>query len=537
MTDPQYAIDCDVVVVGAGFGGLYALHKFRELGYSVIGFEAAPDAGGTWYWNRYPGARCDVPSVYYSYTWSPELRREWRWSEKYSTQPEILRYLQYVAERFNLRPLIRFDTRVERASYDERARAWAIETDDGSVVRATFCIMATGCLSVPNTPDIEGLAQFKGSVFHTGRWPQAPVDFTGQRVGVIGTGSSGVQAIPEIARDAAHVAVFQRTPCFSIPARNSPISDDEYEALEATLDGYLEALDRPEFGRVSIDAFDATIPSLDEQRARYEQMWQQGGGFFLYAYPNLLTNGPVNETACEFVRTKIRATVDDPVTAAALCPTDYPLGVKRICVDTNYYETYNRANVELVNLRENRLTKVTADGVQTEHRLFPLDSIVLATGFDAMTGALMAMDISGRNGVSLNETWTGGPRAYLGLMVAGFPNLFMLTGPGSPSVIGNVVSHCEHHVDWVADCVEYMRCNGFATAEADPAAQDQWVAHVAEVADRTLFPKAKSWYLGANIPGKPRVFMPYVGNGYRYRCAEIAADGYRGIKLSKETEL
>ncbi|MBR1280976.1 NAD(P)/FAD-dependent oxidoreductase [Bradyrhizobium sp. AUGA SZCCT0177] len=524
--------DYDAVVVGAGFGGLYALHRLREKGLSVIGFEAAPEVGGTWYWNRYPGVRCDVPSLYYSYTWSEELRRDWRWSEKYAARREILDYAKYVADRFKLRDLLRFQTRVVSASFDEASGRWLVRTDRGDQIRARFCIMATGALSVPNSPKTPGLESFRGPIYHTARWPEQEVDFSGLRVGVVGTGSSGVQAIPLIAEAAKHVVVFQRTPNFSVPARNRALGDEDFEQFDAAFPAYCESLASPNAGRVNSSAFEAPIPSRDEQWRRYEELWQEGGGGFLLSFPNLLTHEAVNDVACDFVREKIRQIVKNPTTAAALSPSGYPLGVKRICVDTNYYETFNRDNVDLVNLKEEPLEALTADGVKTSARQFDLDALVFATGFDAITGALFAMDIRGRNELRLQDAWAEGPRAYLGIAVADFPNLFIITGPGSPSVIGNMINASEQHVDWLTDCIDHMRAQDFRIIEPDPAAERAWMTHVAEMAERTLFPKADSWYLGANIAGKPRVFMPYVGEGYRHRCAQIAARGYEGFHLT-----
>ncbi|MDB5488218.1 MAG: cyclohexanone monooxygenase [Reyranella sp.] len=529
-------IDCDVVVVGAGFGGLYALHKLRECGLSVRGLEAAPDVGGTWYWNRYPGARCDVPSLFYSYSWSPELRREWRWTNRYAGQDEILRYAQFAADRLDLRKLIQFDTKVAGATFDEKSERWIVATDRGSRLCARFVIMATGGLSVPNTPDIPGVADFKGEIFHTARWPQEPVSFEGKRVGIIGTGSSGIQAIPAIAEMAKQLVVFQRTPNFSVPAHNRPLTDEDHKSFDDGLDTYLASLEQSDFGRVPPTAFTAEVPPRDVQWKHYENLWKDGGsGGFLKAFPNILTHPEVNEVAADFVRQKIRETVQDPKTAATLSPSGYPFGVKRLCVDTDYFKTYNRPNVELVNLREEPIEKITANAVDTASRHFELDALVFATGFDAVTGALLAVDIRGRDGVQLKDAWSEGPKAYLGLTVKGFPNLFTITGPGSPSVIGNVITNCEYHVDWIAECLTHMRRRNLGTIEPDGKAQDAWVAHVAEVADRTLFPKANSWYLGVNIPGKPRVFMPYIGEGYRTTCKEIVADGYRGFTFGAST--
>ncbi|WP_439611064.1 flavin-containing monooxygenase [Reyranella sp.] len=526
----ETGIECDAVVVGAGFGGLYALHKLREIGLSVRGLEAAPDVGGTWYWNRYPGARCDVPSLFYSYSWSPELRREWRWTNRYAGQEEILSYARFAADRLDLRKLIQFDTKVARATFDEKNERWIVETDRGGRLSARFVVMATGGLSVPNTPDIPGVADFKGAIYHTARWPQEPVSFEGKRVGIVGTGSSGIQAIPMIAKAAKQLVVFQRTPNFSVPARNRPLTDEDHRSFDDGLEAYLASLEQSDFGRVPPTAFTAEVPPRDVQWKHYEKLWQDGGsGGFLKAFPNILVHPEVNEVAADFVREKIRETVKDPEVAAALSPEGYPFGVKRLCVDTDYFDTYNRSNVELVNLREEPIEKITTDAVDTAARHFELDALVFATGFDAVTGALLAVDIRGRKGVTLKDAWSEGPKAYLGLTTVGFPNLFAITGPGSPSVIGNVITNCEYHVDWIAECLTHMRRRGLGTIEPERKAQDDWVEHVAEVADRTLFPKANSWYLGVNIPGKPRVFMPYIGEGYRTTCREIVADNYRGF--------
>ncbi len=531
----ETGIDCDVVVVGAGFGGLYALHKLREIGLSVQGLEAAPDVGGTWYWNRYPGARCDVPSLFYSYSWSPELRREWRWTNRYAGQEEILSYARFAADRLDLRKLIQFDTKVTGATFDEQSERWVVETDRGGRLTARFVIMATGGLSVPNTPNIPGVADFEGAIYHTARWPQEPVSFEGKRVGIVGTGSSGIQAIPMIAQAAKQLVVFQRTPNFSVPAHNRPLTDEDHESFDAGLEAYLASLEQSDFGRVPPTAFAAEVPPRDVQWKHYEKLWNEGGsGGFLKAFPNILVHPGVNDVAADFVRQKIRETVKDPKTAAALSPQGYPFGVKRLCVDTDYFDTYNRANVELVNLREEPIEKITANAVDTASRHFELDALVFATGFDAVTGALLAVDIKGRDGATLKDAWSEGPKTYLGLTVAGFPNLFTITGPGSPSVIGNVITNCEYHVDWIAECLTHMRRRNLSTIEPDGEAQEDWGLHVAEVADRTLFPKANSWYLGVNIPGKPRVFMPYIGEGYRTTCKEIVADNYRGFTFGEK---
>jgi len=522
----------DAVVVGGGFGGLYLLHKLRALGLSLQGFEAGADVGGTWFWNRYPGARCDVPSLAYSYTFSDELRRDWRWSERYAAQPEILRYAGHVADRFDLRRLIAFETRVTSVVFDEAAGTWAIETDRGDRLTARWCVMATGCLSVPNLPRLPGQERFGGEIHHTGRWPHEPVDFAGKRVGVIGTGSSGIQSIPRIADEAAEVTVFQRTANFSLPARNGPLSDAEIDAFNTAFADYIAGVRSGAAGLITQATADAPVPPVDEQQRRYEELWEAGGVGLLGAYANLLVSEEVNDVAAEFVRGKIAETVQDAAVADDLAPRDHPIGTKRICVDVDYYEAFNRPNVRLVNLRRTPLETITERGIRTSAGEHELDMIVYATGFDAMTGALLAMDIRGVGGARLGDVWDEGPRAYLGLAVAGFPNLFLVTGPGSPSVLSNMLSSIEQHGDWIADCIAHLREAGLSRIAADPDAQERWVERVAWVGNRTLFPRANSWYVGANIEGKPRVFMPYVGPDYRQKCEEVAAAGYEGFELS-----
>ena len=527
--------EIDAVVVGAGFGGLYMLHKLRETGVSVQGFEAGTDVGGTWYWNRYPGARCDVPSLFYSYTWDEALQKEWRWSEKYAAQPEILAYANHVADRHELRPLIAFETRVLSASFDEGADRWRVVTDRGDTLSARWLVMATGCLSTPRAPAIPGVDSFAGDTYHTGAWPHEGVDFTGKTVAVVGTGSSGIQSIPRIAAQADHVTVFQRTPNFSVPANNTPLTDADIEAFWKMYPDYMALVKGPGMGFGNNPA-NSPGGTPEERRARYEELWGVGGAGFLTAWGNLLTSLEVNDEAAEFVREKIAETVTDPAVAEKLKPYDHPIGTKRICVDTGYYETYNRPNVTLVNLREEPIEEITADAVRTADAAYPVDALVFATGFDAMTGALLAIDIRGVGGADFRAAWAEGPKAYLGLAVAGFPNLFIVTGPGSPSVLSNMINSIEQHVEWITACIEHMREHGFTRIAADPETQEAWVAHVRAVADKTLFPRAASWYMGANIPGKPRVFMPYIGAGYRRTCNEVAAEGYRGFALTKAAE-
>ncbi len=524
----------DAVVVGAGFAGMYMLHRLRGLGLSVRVYEAGDGVGGTWYWNRYPGARCDVESMDYSYSFSEELQQEWRWTERYSAQPEILRYANHVADRFDLRRDIQFGTRVTAAIFDEAAARWAIDTDRGDRVAARFCIMATGCLSDAQVPDFPGLASFEGPRYHTGRWPHEGVDFTGRRVGVIGTGSSAIQSIPLIARQAAHVYVFQRTPNYSMPAHNAPLDPDYERRVKVAYAEFRRQARESRVGFVTERSGDSAlaVPAAERER-EFEKRWNRGGLGFSAAYTDLLTNQEANDTAADFFRAKIRAVVRDPAIADLLCPTSYPLGTKRLCVDTDYYKTFNRDNVTLVDVRARPIEAITPRGVRTGGVEYAVDDLVFATGFDAMTGALLNVDIRGRGGRRLAFEWADGPRTYLGLTVEGFPNLFTITGPGSPSVLSNMIVSIEQHVDWIADCVTYLRERGLATIEATAEAQEVWVRHVNEVGHMTLYPRAPSWYMGANIPGKPRVFMPYIGGVgvYRQKCDEIAANNYAGFTL------
>ena len=526
----------DAVVVGAGFAGLYMLHRLRQMGLSARVFEKGDDVGGVWYWNRYPGARCDVESMQYSYSFSEELQQEWRWGERFAPQPEILAYAQHVAERFDLRRDIQFKTGVVAAHFDESTARWEVRTDSGERITARYCMMATGCLSAARMPQIAGLAEFSGNSYHTGHWPHEGVDFTGQRVGVIGTGSSGIQCIPMIAQQAKHLCVFQRTPNFSIPARNLPM-DDGYE--RGWKQNYPELRRQAREESTSGTVYQKSTrrgheTSPQERQREYQQRWERGGVNFMHSFNDLMIDQRSNDSAADFVRGQIRAIVRDPAVAALLSPTDHPIGSKRICIDSSYYDTYNRDNVTLVDVRKAPIERMTATGLQTRDAHYALDSMVFATGYDAMTGALLRIDITGRGGQTLSQAWESGPKTYLGLMTAGFPNLFTITGPGSPSVLASMIFAVEQHVDWIVDCLQSIRSRGMDTIEAEPQAQDQWVAHVNEVADRTLFPLANSWYMGANIPGKPRVFMPYVGGvvPYRQKCDAVAANGYEGFRVS-----
>ena len=527
----------DVIIVGAGVGGLYAIHRLRKLGLKVRAYEAGGNVGGTWFWNRYPGCRCDVESMEYSYSFSNELQQEWQWPERYGTQPEILRYINHTADRFDLRRDIQFNTRVKSATFDSKANVWTIRTDAGDVATAPFCIMATGNLSTPRTPNYPGLERFKGKWYHTGLWPHDGVDFTGLRVGVVGTGSSGVQMIPHIASQARHLYVFQRTANFSLPARNAPLDPDKVRRHKAEYPERRRAAFDTPFGIAGYPppAKSALEASEEERRSAYEAKWGEGGSIsFLYSFTDLLVSKESNDTAAEFVRERIRATVKDPRTAELLCPKDHPIGTKRLILDTGYYETYNRDNVTLVDVRSAPIREITPHGLRTADAEYELDAIAFATGFDAMTGAMKEIEIRTDRNMTIEEKWADGPRTYLGIMMAGFPNLFMITGPQSPGVKSQMILACEQHVDWIADCLQHLRAKGLHRIEAEPVAEDAWVQHTNEVADGTLYPLANSWYVGANIPGKPRVFMPYVGGvmAYKKKCDEVAANGYEGFTLT-----
>ncbi len=533
--------DPDVVVVGAGFAGMYLLHRLRGLGLTVQVIEAAADVGGTWWWNRYPGARCDIESMDYSYSFSPELEQEWDWTERYATQPEILAYANHVADRFDLRRDIRFETRVTAATWDAASARWSVETDAGDRVDARFLVMAVGCLSAAKLPEIDGIESFSGPTYHTGRWPHEGVDVSGQRVGVIGTGSSGIQSIPLLAEQAEHLTVFQRTPNFAVPAKNAPLDPEFVAERKANYRAHRETLRTLTRGGVVVAEPTESASQVDDatREARFEAGWESGQLFgLLGSFDDLMLDRESNAKAVDFTRRRIAEIVDDPVVAERLSPSTYPFGAKRVCLDTGYYATYNRSNVDLVDLQETPIEAITPVGVRTTDREYELDVLVFATGFDAMTGALLAPDIRGVGGQLLRDAWSAGPRTYLGLASAGFPNLFMITGPGSPSVLTNMLVSIEQHVEWVTDCIETMDREGWATIEPELAAQDEWVDHVNELASYTLFGEGNSWYLGANVPGKPRVFMPYLGGvaGYRQICDGVVADGYRGFVRTRRDD-
>ena len=531
----------DALIVGAGFSGMYLLHRLRGAGLTVRVLEAADDVGGTWYWNRYPGARCDIPTTDYTFGFDPTLEDRWTWSEKYATQPEILRYAQFVADTYNLRRDISFETRAQAAQWDEDRKVWVVHTDRGETIHCRHYVMATGCLSVPKSPDITGTDQFHGAVYFTGRWPHDGVDFTGLRVAVIGTGSSGIQSIPLIAQQAEQLTVFQRTPNFSIPARNGAVAKEKLAPLLADRNGYRAAA---KYSRGGIPGERTEIAALtapeDLRRQRFEAAWQTGELFeILGVFNDQMVNPQANEVVAEMVREKIRSVVNDPATAEVLCPKDHPFGSKRPCLDSGYFETFNLSHVRLVDLRSTPISTITATGIDlaspdgsTESLEF--DAIVFATGFDAMTGAVVAVDIVGNNGTTLKQKWADGPLTYLGLTTTGFPNFYTITGPGSPSVLSNMMVSIEQHVDWLTDLFTYMRDHNLTRIEPTPTAEAGWVQHVNDCADITLYPTANSWYMGANVPGKPRVFLPYVGgvDYYRVTCEKVAAENYFGFALS-----
>jgi cyclohexanone monooxygenase len=534
-TEPPADPNVDLIIVGAGFAGLYMLHRARGLGLRARVFEAGDGVGGTWYWNRYPGARCDVESLEYSYQFSDDLQQQWHWTERFAPQAEILKYANHVADRFDLRRDIAFETRVTQAHFDEASARWQVRTDRGDALSSQFVVMATGCLSSTNLPRFPGLEDFQGERYHTGEWPHQPVDFTGKRVAVIGTGSSAIQSIPIIARQAASLTVFQRTANFSIPAYNAPLDPAHEAAIKAEYPAFRARNSQMMAGFGSSlprNEAPALAATPEERRRRFDERWNRGGLGFTGAFNDLMISREANDLAAEYVRERIRAIVEDPATAELLAPRQV-IGCKRICVDSGYYETFNLPHVKLVDISAGGIEAITATGVKAGGQEYPVDCIVFATGFDAMTGSLLKIDIRGRDGLALREAWSAGPRTYLGLNVAGFPNLFTVSGPGSPSVLTNMIVSIEQHVNWIADCIAWLRAGGRRTIEAEPQAQDAWVGHVNAVAGGTLFPTCNSWYLGANVPGKTRVFMPLLGfPAYVQRCEEVVARGYEGFRTA-----
>ena len=527
----------DAVVVGAGFSGMYQLHKLRDMGLSVKVFEAGEDVGGTWYWNRYPGARVDIESMAYSFSFSKELEQDWVWSEKYSPQPELLRYAQHVAERFDLKRDISFNTRVESAHFDEDNDQWLVTTQCGKRVRARYLVMATGVLSAAKTPDIAGRDSYKGETYQTGLWPKEGVDFTGKRVAIIGTGSSAVQSIPLIAEEADELVVYQRTAAYSTPAFNRPLTNSEIDTMKGNYDQYREEQRLSPAGIINPERQLERVMDVpkEERQRRFEEAWDEGLLTGLMStFSDIQLDENANHEVAEFIRDRIRNTVQDRQTADDLTPKAYPYATKRPCIDTNYYETYNRENVSLVNLRRTPIESITEKGIETSDGAREFDAIVYATGFDAMTGPLLRVDIRGRGGKRLVDAWIDGPRSYLGIAIHGFPNLFTITGPSSPSVLSNMLVSIEQHVDWVSDCIGWMNENGKTAIEPSDAAERDWAEHTAHLAGMTLFPQADSWYMGANVPGKPRMFLAYVGGvgAYRLICDQIAATGYHGFDVN-----
>ena len=530
--------DFDAIVIGAGFAGLYALHKLRDqLGLSVRVYEAASDVGGTWYWNRYPGARCDIESVHYSYSFSEELQQDWEWSERFAGQPEILRYLNHVADRFDLRKDILFDTRVNSMVWDDDASLWRVGTELGDTVTARYVISGAGNLSVPKTPEFDGVESFRGQVYLTGNWLDENIDFTGQRVAIIGTGSSGIQAISEIAKTAGHLTVFQRTPNYATPIVNGPADPDVIRAVKANYAQVREA-SRNHFLGVPYTQVQpsALAVSAAERRRTFDERWNAGGfRLFIDSYQDILFDKNANDTIAEYIRGRIHGRVNDPAVADLLAPKGYPYGTKRPPLETNYYEVFNQDNVTLVDIKTTPIESITETGVRTATAEYEFDVIVLATGFDAMTGPLMKLGIVGRDGLKLSDKWAHGPRTYLGLTVSGFPNLFLITGPQSPSVLYNMPLAIEDHVDFAADAITYMRDRGLDVIEATLESEDNWVAHALEISSKTLLPETDSWYMGANIPGKPRICLLYVGGApaYRATCDDVVANGYAGFTLDR----
>ena len=542
MSETTATRHVDAVVIGAGFAGMYMYKRLRDdLGMTAQVFERGDGVGGTWYWNRYPGARCDSESYVYCFSFDEDLLQEWNWSGKYPEQPEILAYLNHVADRFDLRSGIQFNTSVTAVHFDDDSGLWQVETDQGDRVTTKYVITAIGCISTGQIPKIPGLDSFEGDWHHTGAWPHEGVEFEGKRVAVIGTGSSGIQSIPVIARECEHLTVFQRTPQYTIPAQHGTVDEEFLKEVKAN---YAEIMDQAKHSAAGFP-YDASETSAlevseEERLETYERLWQKGGfHFMLGSYGDIAIDRRANDTASEFIRGKIREIVNDPETAEQLLPRDHPFASKRALIDTHYFDTYNRDNVDLVDIRHFPIEEITSTGLRTaDGQEYEVDIIVFATGYDAMTGTFFKMDIRGRNGFALQDKWSDGPKTYLGLSTADFPNMFMITGPQSPSVLSNMPVSIEQHVEWISDFIEYLREHGVDVVDADPQAEAEWVQHVNDIADQTMYMLADSWYLGANIPGKPRVFMPYAGgvNVYRDRCDEIAAEGYTGFNMSESRE-
>ena len=523
----------DAIVVGAGFAGIYMLHRLKQQGLNVRVYEAGSGVGGTWFWNRYPGARCDIPSMEYSYQFSDELQQEWEWTEKYATQPEILKYAEHVVQRFGLGDDIQFETQVNSTVFNEARGCWEVQLNTDEIVIAKYVVMATGCLSVPNFPRIKGLQDFIGPVYHTGLWPHDGVDFKDKKVAVIGTGSSAIQSSPIISAEASSVTIFQRTANYSIPARNELLQPEYVNEIKLRYGAYRTENWGRGFGADFRDNDQSAMEvSAQDRRSEYEDRWERGGLAFLAAYNDLVFDDQANSTARDFFREKIAERVEDPELAKKLIP-DFPIGCKRLCVDTDYYEIYNEDHVQLVDINEQPIEEITEHGIRTTTMMYEADVVVLATGFDAMTGAVTRIDIQGRDDRTLEQKWAEGPRAFLGLATEGFPNMFLVTGPGSPSVLSNMLPSIEQHVEWISDCIKYLNANHYKTIDVEAKAEDAWVSHVNEVGDSSVYANCNSWYLGSNVEGKKRVFMPYLGvPPYVEKCRQVVADGYDGFVLA-----
>ncbi len=532
--------EVDVVVVGAGFAGLRALYTLRGMGLEVRVLEAGPDIGGVWYFNGYPGARCDVESYDYSYRFSPELEQEWRWSERYAQQPEILRYINHVSDRFDLRRNIELNTRVVRAEYEEAGCRWTATAQDGRVWRARLLVLAVGQLSTTKRPDYPGQASFRGEIYHSGEWPKHRVEFANKRVAIIGTGSSGMQMVPVVAPQVKHLTVFQRTANYSVPAANAPVSDEEDQRVKANYAQRRDQARNSPSGLGFIPNKKSALEATPEERRQvYEAAWNRLGFGFALAYHDILLSKPANDTAAEFIREKIALEVADPVLRDKLTPKDHAFGSRRPSVDSGYFRTFNRDNVSLVDLRATPIQEFTPEGIRTTDRLYEFDMVVFATGFDVFTGSLLKPEIVGRGGVTLRQKWEHGPVTHLGVATAGFPNMFIIVGPGSPSLLSNVLVSTEEQIDWLAGLIGRMKDDGVTEFEVTPEAEQAWVAHVNERAQETLYPTANSFYMGCEIPGKPRVFMPYSGGvrGYRRILEQCAAKGYEGFVLRGPAQL
>jgi cation diffusion facilitator CzcD-associated flavoprotein CzcO len=537
--EPGNPRQVDALVIGAGFGGLYMIHRLRGMNLSVLGLEAGADVGGVWYWNRYPGARCDLMSIDYSYSFSHEIEQEWTWTEQFASGKEILAYANFVADKLDLRKHFQFETRVTRATYDEGRHVWLVSTDRGAVIETRFCVMATGPLSIPKPIDFPGHERFKGAIYQAAKWPHQEVSFTGKRVGVIGTGSTGIQIVPVVAAHAQELFVFQRTPSFTMPMRNTPLAPDYLAEVKRNYPGIREAARNSPLGgvRPSTTRPFFSVPP-EQRRALMEDAWKRGGLAFLGTFSDLLTNAEANEQVAEFVRGKISEVVVDPHTAELLKPRNYPIFARRPCLDTNYYESFNQPNVHLVDCLRDPIEGLTEKAVRTRSREIELDDLILATGYDGLTGALLAFEVTGRGGCKLQDKWRRGAQSYLGLLMYRFPNLFMVCGPNSPAALANVITLDQQNGDWICDCIEYMRDNHFVTVEATAAAEEEWMELVGSLAAKSLMRKANTWYVGANIDGKPRNFSQFTGGFHRYRefCTRVVEDGWRGLTFERNLE-